>query len=206
MGMDLASVNAAVVAIPMTGPEDARERVVTAPPKDEVDSPIRDLVMAQRLCDAVDDLSVFAHRNTAVGDYVCLGIEHTPFSPHQVGSASTGIVRGALYSYLHGGTAPAHLVFLVNPSQWRGFHGITATRGDKIQAYADKAAMLGFVSRARTVKGRVDATTAFLIADFARALAVHSVPSCTDGTVLTPKQTKILDGIVANPNMRIYPE
>lgn len=169
VGLDLASVHGAVVG-QVPGKGVVFERSVDAPPKSEIDSPVRDLRMAALLCRALTDCAWSANLPADVDRRILL-IEHTPFNPHQTGAAQTGVVRGALYTTL--GFAGFDEVYLVNPSQWRSFHSITATGKEKWMAYSARAALLGFLPnitktlKAEKVKQEQDLVAAFLISCFA---------------------------------------
>lgn len=179
VGLDLASVHGAVVGqVPGRGV--VFQRAVDAPPKSEIDSPVRDLRMAEALYMALarcryDDLDA---RGILPADAppARLLIEHTPFNPHQTGAAQTGVVRGALYQMLCGTPGGPRLfkeVYLVNPSQWRSFHGVTETGNAKWDAYLEHATALGFVPeitatrKADRVKQEQDLVAAFLISEMA---------------------------------------
>lgn len=194
-GLDLASVNAGLVGLPADGLP--LEAAITAAPKEELRSPKRDLDMAARighaLADQLEAVGLLADEHTVR----ILCVEHTPFMAKQAGAAMTGVVRGALYTMLQSIPLLSY-VYLVNPSQWRSFHGIVATGSAKQSAYAAAAEALGFVSRIdrptkrERDKARSDVTAAFLIAKFAEAIAL----SPTDPRVAT---------VVDNPNNRIVP-
>lgn len=174
------------------------EAAVTAVSKEELRSPKRDLNMAARigraLSDQLERVDLLAEEDTVK----VLCIEHTPFMARQAGAAMTGVVRGALYAMLHGLPLFSY-VYLVNPSQWRSFHGVSGANGPaKVKAYFDAAKELGFVSlldadtKKQRDKARQDATAAFLIAKFAEAIA------------LDPHDPRVAT-VVQNPNYRIVP-
>lgn len=179
-GLDLASVHGAVVGLAPTLTSYPRELACTAPPKEEVPSPLRDLAMAQKLYESVRAVLPPGPESR----FSVLAVEHTPFMAKQAGAAMTGVVRGALYAHLRE-VDLYDMVFLVNPSQWRSYHQIKATGSAKWEAYALKAEEYGFVSkleyegddltpakrRDATQKMRNDATAAFLIGCVALTVA-----------------------------------
>lgn len=194
VGLDLASVNAAAVGLPPAGAEPMTS-VMAAPPLSEVEPPVRDLQMAETVCDVLWEWS-------GLDAYRILAVEHTPFAASQTNRSLTGVVRGSLYRFLRS-EAPYHFVFLVNPSTWRSFHGITTTGKAKFDAYDARAAELGFVAQHPLKKPRQDLTAAFLISKVAAAVASRH-PRATP-LDLDKRELRVVESIMKNPNLRIYP-
>jgi hypothetical protein len=81
------------------------------------------------------------------------------------GRATTGLLRGILFTEILHWPHPPHALFAVSPSRWRSYHGVSRVgRGaSKLDAYRLAAWDLGFTSDLDTSRKRADATAAFLI-------------------------------------------